>query len=82
MLSKAGGASGKEVALGGGEGLALLEAAVPLNASSASAYAFLATVVKEQGAVDAACGLLLKAATANPSNHSYALNHVHAHELR
>jgi tetratricopeptide (TPR) repeat protein len=62
--------------------ITLLQSIVPLNAASASAYAFLATVSKDHGAVDAACELLLLAHQTVPSNHSYALNYVHALELQ
>jgi len=60
----------------------LLKNTVPLNVASSSAYAFLATVAKDHGAVDAACELLLLAHRVQPDNHSYALNYVHALELK
>lgn len=54
-------------------GLGLLQSIVPLDGSSASAYAFLATCVKEHGAVDASAELLELAAKAVPGNHSCVL---------
>ena len=70
VLSKAGGATSDEVSFGGGYALKLLLQTVPLSPDAASAYAFLATCVKEHGAIDAACGLLHLAKTAKPDNHS------------
>jgi len=63
------------------QGLELLAAQVPCTANTASAYAFLATVVKEQGAVGTSLELLSRAHKAAPSNGSFALNYVHAFEI-
>jgi hypothetical protein len=73
---------GDRASAGKGSAFDLLAELLPLSAASASAYAFLATLVKDEGQVDAACGLLTLAGRAAPADHCYALNLVHAHELR
>jgi len=48
----------------------LLQSLVPLNNASASAYAFLATCVKDHGAVDTCAELLALASKQAVGNHS------------
>jgi len=87
-LSPAAGEEGGRLLLKlvGGEagvyGLDLLRGMVPLTEASVSAFAFLATVCKDCGEVEASCGLLQLASTQAPHSHSYALNLMHAHETR
>ena len=69
-MGKAGGSSPSEVLEGGGLGLGLLQKTVPLTEAAVSAYAFLATVVKEFGELDACAGLLHLSLRAAPHNHS------------
>ena len=64
------------------DGVKLLQQQVPLGDSTASAYAFLATITKDCGAVDTSVKLLRLASEAKPGSHSYALNFVHGHEMR
>ena len=54
------------------DGVKLLQQQVPLGDSTASAYAFLATITKDCGAVDTSVKLLRLASEAKPGSHSYA----------
>ncbi|GMH85357.1 hypothetical protein TL16_g10204 [Triparma laevis f. inornata] len=55
---------------------------LPLDASTAPAYAFLATIVRDEGHLSAATKLIeLAFVGSNMSNKSYALNYLHALEL-
>lgn len=49
--------------------------------SSAPALAFLATIIKDYGAVDESVQLYKDASTLKPDNTSYVLNLVHGYEL-
>eukprot|EP00029_Vermamoeba_vermiformis_P011686 TRINITY_DN649_c0_g1_i3.p1 TRINITY_DN649_c0_g1~~TRINITY_DN649_c0_g1_i3.p1 ORF type:complete len:900 (+),score=214.98 TRINITY_DN649_c0_g1_i3:369-2702(+) len=49
--------------------------------SSAPALAFLATIIKDYGAIDESAQLYKDASTLKPDNTSYALNLVHGYEL-
>ncbi|KAG2443101.1 hypothetical protein HYH02_009515 [Chlamydomonas schloesseri] len=52
------------------------------SVSAAAALGFVATAIKDHGKVDSCIALLGRAAALQPSCASYALNHVHALELR
>lgn len=64
---------------GGVEMLAQELAAVP--ASAAAAFGFLATVIKDYGAVQESTQLYLKALALKPQSSSYALNLIHGLEV-
>ena len=59
----------------------LLTAQIPISSGSAAAYAFLATVIKDGGAVENSVELLRMASSVMPNNASYALNLVHGLEI-
>ncbi|KAG2427993.1 hypothetical protein HXX76_011979 [Chlamydomonas incerta] len=52
------------------------------SVSAAAALGFVATAIKDHGKVDSCIALLRRAAALQPACASYALNHVHALELR
>ncbi|ETO79490.1 hypothetical protein, variant 1 [Phytophthora nicotianae P1976] len=59
-----------------------LKNAVPPNGPSAgAAYAFIATILKDLGAVEKAIACFQLAQDCDPQNASYALNHAHALEI-
>eukprot|EP00741_Cyanophora_paradoxa_P008807 tig00001376_g8524.t1 len=62
-------------------GLALLLSELQSVPSAAPALAFLATVVKEHGAVEEAVSLYERAVELAPASASYALNYVHTLEV-
>jgi tetratricopeptide (TPR) repeat protein len=64
------------------DGVPTLLAQLPPDKSSASAYAFLATVAKEHSGVDAAVALYDHATALEPASASYALNQMHTLELK
>lgn len=61
-------------------GLDTLRDELPLNEASSSAYAFLATVVKDFGAVEVSIELYTDALSIATNSHSYALNLMHTLE--
>ncbi len=63
-------------------GLHELQQQLPPSESSASAYAFLATICKDHAAIGAARRMLEIALKYKPMNASYALNLVHVIELQ
>lgn len=65
------------------QGMERLRRAVPFaNASCAPAYAFLATLLKDFGAMDASVACFQHAVDAQPFSASYALNLAHGLEIR
>jgi len=62
-------------------GVATLRSQLPFDAKSASALAFIATVVKDYSKLDASIALYEKATRLVPSSSSYALNHAHTLEV-
>jgi hypothetical protein len=54
---------------------------VKLTADSAPAYAFLATIVKDNGGIEESRQLLELSSKAKPEVASYALNLIHAFEI-
>lgn len=54
----------------------------PAAPGSAAAYAFLATLVKDCGEIDASAALLAVAAAQEPGSASYGLNLVHAYVVK
>jgi cytochrome c-type biogenesis protein CcmH/NrfG len=62
-------------------GVELLRSQLPFDAKSASALAFLATIVKDFSHLDAACALYDEAARLVPTSASYALNYAHTLEV-
>ncbi|DBA03701.1 TPA: hypothetical protein N0F65_004118 [Lagenidium giganteum] len=66
----------------GKKGMERLKSAIPAtSASSAAAYAFIAAILKDHGALEACLVCFQQALVANPSNASYALNYAHALEV-
>jgi hypothetical protein len=65
----------------GPKGLDMLKDELKQVPSSAPALAFLATIIKDYGAVDESAQLYKDAATLKSENTSYVLNLVHGYEL-
>ncbi|OQR99083.1 hypothetical protein ACHHYP_07371 [Achlya hypogyna] len=64
------------------DGFAHLKATLdPTSASTAPAFAFLATLAKDHGAIDGCLACFETAVALAPANASYALNYVHALEV-
>ena len=61
--------------------LALQNRTVPITSATAPAYAFLATIVRDNGHIERNRDLLSLAMQACPENISYALNYLHSLEL-
>lgn len=59
-----------------------LQSAVPARSpSSGAAYAFIATILKDYGALEASVQCFQQARLSDPSSASYALNHAHSLEV-
>ena len=59
----------------------LLRAQLPFEAKTASALAFLATVVKDFSKLNVACALYSEATKLVPTSASFALNYAHTLEI-
>ncbi|KAL4086206.1 hypothetical protein PRIC1_014337 [Phytophthora ramorum] len=53
----------------------------PISPSAGAAYAFIATILKDFGAVDKSIACFQQAQLSDPQSASYALNHAHALEV-
>ncbi|TYZ62063.1 hypothetical protein PybrP1_010063 [[Pythium] brassicae (nom. inval.)] len=69
--------------VGGSGGMELLVQAVPPDGgpSSAAAYAFIGTILKDCGALEASVACFEYAQRGNPASPAYALNHAHVLEV-
>lgn len=59
----------------------LTQAVPPTSPSAGAAYAFMATILKDDGAVESSIACFHQAQQCNPHSASYALNHAHALEI-